>query len=159
MSEDPPGRLRRKVNEEGISTGQAAALLRQEYGVECSDLEVARVLRETGAEKYWTHWFVLPEQLPMLAGGVRQRLALWWQKRLVRGEQMCAVAGVVDGKEVLMSLPLERVYRKGLSDPEVRLYERIDCYEWPTGTRTGRLDLDPDQEQDEATARYIYTRA
>lgn len=154
----PPVDFRRKADEAGISPSQAAALIAAEYGIECDADDVTKVMRDTGQEKRWTHWFLSPRMVAIAAGGIMQRRAGWWQKRLVHGDVMAEVEGLVEGKVVLMSVPMRHIDEPGKGTVSVELEESIVCREWPTGIVTGRLDLDPDQEQYEMTPRYIYTR-
>jgi hypothetical protein len=148
-----------KADDPGISTGQAVAVLAEAYGIAATERDVSEALRHIGAEKRWTHWRIDPPMMPGVAGAVMQRAALWWQKRLVRGDRMADVEGLIEGRTVRLMVPLERVW-VGQGKPEkLRLYERLPCYEWPTGRVTGWLELDPEQEQYEMTPRYLYTRA
>lgn len=137
----PPVVLRRKADEQGITTREAAAVINARWSLECDAAEVAKACGELEYVRHWAQWYVLPEQVEEIAGRIVQRRALWWQKRMVRGDVLAEVEGLVDGDVMVLSLPMERL-DDGSRDPkDMRLFERLPLFEWPTARQTGWLEL------------------
>jgi hypothetical protein len=155
--ETPPGSLRAKSDEAGISTGQAAAVIAAGTGMVITASDVSKALLDLGYERYWAQWYLTPAMVDEAAGRIMQRRALWWQKRMVRGDVLAEVEGMVEGMTVVLSVPMWRDDSLPAPDRELRPFDEIPMYEWPTGLRTGSMRLLEAAEG--KRPRYRYTRA
>jgi hypothetical protein len=157
--ETPPRSLRAKSDEQGISTGQAAAVISAGTGMAVVAGDVSRALVDLGYERYWSQWYLTPGMVDEAAGRIMQRRALWWQKRMVRGDVLAEVEGIVEGRSVVLSVPMWRDDSKPLQERTMEPFAEFATYEWPTGTKTGVMRLVEAEPGQRPRYRYTRTRA
>lgn len=136
---------------ETANMNQVLALLRGKLGMQVARSKVWRAVRDLArsgdiADIHKVHDEYSPEDVDKLEGELWRMSAGWYQKRNVHGDEWAWVKSPAYAGKRLLRVAYERHWDVRQKREVEGLPGRLACWEWPTGTWSGDLVRQEDED-------------